>query len=163
MSSLKQNLDRAWAQVQAGWNNLVSKASNALTHFVHRKEDEDDAQSRALLRASPEWALLAAEVHESGDDVTVRLEVPGMEPDDLDIEVIDRTLIVRGRKQISRERKEGRYHITECAYGSFERRLPLPAEVQADKAEASYRKGVLTLVLPKSERERVRRIPVKHG
>ena len=53
MSSLKQNLDRAWAQVQAGWNNLVAKASNALTRFRHREEDEQDEQSRALLRTSP--------------------------------------------------------------------------------------------------------------
>ncbi|RMG35277.1 MAG: Hsp20/alpha crystallin family protein [Gammaproteobacteria bacterium] len=163
MSSLKQNLDRAWSQVQAGWNNLVSKASNALTHFSHRKEDEADAQSRALLRSSPEWGLLAAEVHESGDDVTVRLEVPGLEPADLDVEVVDRTLIVRGQKQISHERKEGRYHITECAYGSFERRLPLPAEVDPGQAKASYKKGVLTLELPKSEHEKVRRIPIAKG
>ncbi len=163
MSSLKQNLDRAWSQVQAGWNNLVSKASNALTHFRHRQEDESDEQSRALLRSSPEWALLAAEVHESADEVTVRLEIPGMNPDDLDVEVIDRTLVVRGQKQVSHARKEGRYHITECAYGSFERRLPLPAEVDPGQARASYEKGILTLELPKSERERVRRISIAKG
>ncbi len=163
MSSLKQNLDRAWAQVQAGWNNLVAKASNALTRFRYREEDEQDAQSRALLHASPEWALLAAELHESSDEVSVRLEVPGMEPEDLEVQVIDRTLIVSGHKQIRRERKEGRYHITECAYGRFERRLPLPAEVEVDRAEASYHKGVLTLILPKTERERVRRIPISRG
>jgi len=163
MSSLKQNLDRAWAQVQAGWNNLVAKASNALTRFRYREDDQEDEQSRALLHASPEWALLAAELHESSDEVSVRLEIPGMEPEDLEVQVIDRTLIVSGHKQIRRERKEGRYHITECAYGRFERRLPLPAEVEADRAEASYHKGVLTLILPKTERERVRRIPISRG
>ena len=159
MSTLRQNIDRAWAQVQAGWNNLVSKASNALTHFVH-KDGEESAENRELLRSTPEWGLLAAEVYESGEDVTVRLEIPGMDADQFDIEVDDRILTVSGHKAVSSERSEGRYHITECAYGEFTRRLPLPAEVDASKAEASYEKGILTLKLPKTERERVRRIPV---
>lgn len=163
MSNLKQNLDRAWAQVQAGWNNLVSKASNALTRFRHKEEDAKSAESRELLRSTPEWGLLAAEVHESGDEVTVRLEVPGMDADKFDVEVVGRTLIVSGHKAVSNERKEGRYHITECAYGEFERRLPLPAEVDPSKAEASYEKGILTLRLPKTEREKVRRIAINRG
>ncbi len=160
MSSLRQNIDRAWAQVQAGWNNLVSKASNALTRFTHKDEAEQDGETRALLRSTPEWGLLAAEVHESGDDITVRLEVPGMDADAFDVEVADRTLIVSGHKQVQQQRKEGRYHITECAYGEFERRLPLPAEVDSSGAQASYRNGILTLTLPKSERDKVRRIPI---
>ncbi len=162
MSSLRQNIDRAWAQVQAGWNNLVSKASNALTHFVH-KDEEQSAERRDLLRSTPEWGLLAAEVHEDGEQVTVRLEIPGMEADDFDVEVIDRTLIVSGHKHVENSRKEGRYHITECAYGEFERRMPLPAEVDSSKAEASYKRGILTLTLPKTEREKVRRIPIANG
>jgi HSP20 family protein len=159
MSSLRQNLNRTWAQVQAGWNNLVSNASNALTHFVH-KGGENAVDVNELLRSTPEWGLLAAELHESGEQVTVRLEVPGMDSDKFDVKVIDRTLIVSGHKQVESERKEGRYHITECAYGEFERSLPLPVEVDSSKAEASYRNGVLTLTLPKTEREKVRRIPI---
>ena len=162
MSSLRQNLNRTWAQVQAGWNNLVSNASNALTRFVH-KDEEKAAGVHELLRSTPEWGLLAAEVHESGDELTVRLEVPGMESDKFDVKVLDRTLIVSGHKQVESERKEGRYHITECAYGEFERRLPLPVEVDSSKAEASYRNGVLTLTLPKTEREKVRRIHISNA
>lgn len=156
MSSLRQNINRAWTQVQIGWNNLVSKASNALTHFTHK----DTEGNRELLRDTPEWGLLAAELHESGDQVTVRLEIPGMDADKFDIEVVDRVLIVSGHKQVQQEHKEGRYHITECAYGEFERRLPLPAEVDSSKSEAHYKNGVLTLNLPKTEQEKVRRIPI---
>ncbi len=159
MTSLRQNIDRAWAQVQAGWNNLVSNASNALTRFIH-KDEENRSGIRELVRSTPEWGLLSAEVHESGDTVTVRLEVPGMEADKFDIEVDERILTVSGHKRVSHEHREGRYHITECAYGEFERRLPLPAEVDSKHASASYKRGILTLTLPKSEREKVRRIPV---
>ena len=162
MSSLRQNIDRAWAQVQAGWNNLVSKASNALTRFVH-KDEENRVEVHDLVRSTPEWGLLAAEVHESGEDVTVSLEVPGMEADDFDIEVVDRVLTVSGHKHVESERREGRYHITERAYGEFQRSIPLPAEVDASQAEASYRKGILTLKLPKTEREKVKRIPISNG
>jgi len=162
MTSLRQNIDRAWAQVQVGWNNLVSKASNALTRFTHREEEKAPGV-RELVHSTPEWGLLAAEVHESGEAVTVRLEVPGMDADKFDVEVIDRILIVSGHKQVRHEHKEGRYHITECAYGEFERRLPLPAEVDSSQAQASYKSGILTLTLPKSEREKVRRIPVDNG
>ena len=159
MSSLRQNIDRTWAQVQSGWNNLVSKASNALTRFVH-KDEENTADVRELLRSTPEWGLLAAEVHESGDNVTVRLEVPGMDADKFDVQVVNRTLIVSGHKQVEHKHKEGHYHISECAYGEFERRLPLPVEVDSSQAEANYKKGILTLKLPKTEREKVRRIPI---
>lgn len=162
MTSLRQNLNRTWAQVQSGWNNLVSTASNALTRFVH-KDEEKSAGAHELLHSTPEWGLLSAELHESGDELTLRLEVPGMEADKFDVQVIDRTLIVSGHKRVESERKEGRYHITECAYGEFERRLPLPVEVDSSKAQASYRHGVLTLTLPKTEREKVRRIPISNG
>lgn len=72
------------------------------------------------------------------------------------------TLIVRGEKRSeSEEQTRGRYR-RECYYGSFDRRIPLPAEVDPDQARAKFRKGVLTVTLPKTAeaRRRVRRIPV---
>lgn len=159
MTGLRENIDRAWGQLQVGWNNLVSKASNALTRFT-RDDGEQDEDARTLMRLSPDWGLLAAEVRETETEVRVRLEVPGMNPDDLDIQVHGRTLSVAGEKQVQREADEGRYHVTECAYGRFQRQLPLPCEVDADATHAEYRKGVLSLRLPKVEKARVRRIPI---
>ena len=96
-----------------------------------------------------------------GDKVVVRLEAPGMEGADFDIEVVENYLVIRGQKNIERERTDGRYHILECAYGSFERALPLPEDVVADKAKASYKRGVLRVELPKSAAARHRRIDVQ--
>ena len=83
-----------------------------------------------------------------------------MQAGDLDVQVLGKVLLVSGEKQVQRESDAGHYHVTECAYGRFERRIPLPAEVDAGGTQADYSAGVLTLRLPKSTRERVRRIPI---
>ena len=156
---VRENIDRAWGQVQTGWQHLVQKASDALTRFTSSNQ-EADADTRALLRLSPDWGLLAAEVRETGSEVRVRVEVPGMQTGDIDVQVLGKLLLVSGEKKVQRETDEGRYHVTECAYGSFERRIPLPAEVDAEATRAEYTSGVLTLRLPKSAHAQVRRIPI---
>lgn len=158
-TGLRQNLDRAWGQLQAGWNNLVSKASDALTRFTGGEEEQDE-DARMLRRLSPDWGLLAAELRETEGELRVRLEIPGMDPDGLDVQVHGQVLRIAGEKQVQREADQGRYHVTECAYGRFERQLPLPCEVDPAKTRAEYRKGVLMLHLPKLERAKVRRIPI---
>ena len=68
--------------------------------------------------------MLAADVQETDDEVTVRLEVPGMEAGDLDLEVIDQTLRVSGEKRVHSEDTRGRMDVLESAYGRFERLVP---------------------------------------
>ncbi|RMG28981.1 MAG: Hsp20/alpha crystallin family protein, partial [Gammaproteobacteria bacterium] len=104
---------------------------------------------------------LPAEVRESDDRVEVRLEVPGMEAADFDIAVLGNALHVRGVKRVETESVQGRYHVLECAYGEFERVIPLPAEVDEARAQARYRRGVLHLRLPKLHRGPQVRIPVE--
>ena len=81
--------------------------------------------------------------------MVVRLEAPGLDADEIDLQVRDKFLVVRGEKRQQRERAEGNYQILECAYGSFERSIPLPTEVDASKAKADYKRGVLQVELPK--------------
>jgi len=94
--------------------------------------------------------VLACEVLDNDDKIVVRLEAPGMDKDDFDLQMIENYLLVRGEKQMTKERSQGGYHISECAYGRFERAIPLPAEVDVKKAKASYKRGVLRVELPKS-------------
>jgi HSP20 family protein len=162
MSTLRNSLGRAWDQVQAGWSHLVQKASDALTRFTS-SDDGADPDTRTLLRLSPDWGLLAAEVRETDKDVRVRLELPGMQAGDIDVQVHGKLLKVSGEKQVQRQSDEGRYHVTECAYGSFERQIPLPAEVDTGATQADYQSGVLTLRLPKATTARVRRIPISRA
>ena len=75
---------------------------------------------------------------------------------DFDIQIEDDALVVRGEKRFERESTEGRWRVLQCAFGHFQRNVPLPAAVVADAARASYRDGVLRIEMPKQQRGRPR-------
>ena len=159
---LREGLNEAWDTLLDGWQRLYHRASGAITRFTPGKKarKHDNQTSHEIAVRSAGWGVLAAEVFDDDDQIVVRLEAPGLEKSDFDLEVLDNYLIVSGEKQIGRERTEGRYHITECAYGRFERAIPLPDEVESARARASYKNGVLRIELPKSASRRRRRITV---
>ncbi len=162
LQQLREGVDRAWEGLQAGWRALTQRAASALTRFLPGEAPADD-DGRSLVSTSPGWGLLAAEIREDDEEVCVRLEVPGMQADQLEIQVLDRILVVSGEKRVAREERRGRYHVTERAYGRFERALPLPTEVDEARAGADYQNGVLTVRIPKHARVSSRRIPVRGG
>jgi len=104
---------------------------------------------------------MAAEVFDDDDKVIVRLEAPGMDKKEFDLQVIDDVLIVRGEKRIQKEHTEGHYHVKECAYGRFERAIGLPDEVDSNKAQADYKNGILRIELPKAANKRRKRTKVE--
>jgi len=162
LQQLREGMNQAWDALVDGWRDLYRRASNAITRFTpHTPKGELVAgdKEEIAIRSSG-WGVLAAEIFDDDDRVIVRIEAPGMEPDDFKLEVVDDMLVVRGEKQLQRERTEGRYHISECAYGSFERAIQLPDEVESKKASARYRRGVLRVELPKSVARRRQRIKV---
>ena len=83
----------------------------------------------------------------------VSLELPGMGPDDVEIDVRDGILIVRGEKSVEETSEDEGFYRTERSFGSFERAIPLPAEVDVAHTEASFKKGVLKVKLPKAKPE----------
>jgi len=164
MSTL-ENMRRGLGQMRdslvEGWQHLHDRAAQAVTRFnpIHRGGDVETREDLVMQRAA-RWGLVAAEMRETDTDIVVNLEAPGMEGEDFDISVVEDHLVVRGEKRISKERSEGSYHIMECAYGRFERVLALPVSVDEGKARAKYRRGVLTITLPKSRTAARRRISV---
>jgi HSP20 family protein len=146
-----------WESLAAGWHELWQRAGNALTRFHPTPQPDDSDEQSRVRREASQWGILAAEVSTGGDSIDVMLEVPGMEPEDFDIEVSDGHLIVRGEKRIERERRDGRYVLTERAYGRFERRVALPEPVDNGAANASYKRGVLRITLPKLTRSAPKR------
>lgn len=146
ITELKQGLSEGWKSLTQGWQR-----------FRRERLPEVDA-----LPLPANWGLIAGEVFEDDDRVVVRLEAPGMEVEDFDLHVYGRVLTVRGEKRSMRESKDGRYSMLECAYGSFERAVELPADVDVDTAKARYRRGVLRVELPKvrSAAPRHRRVEV---
>ena len=135
-----------------GWDYLRRHATRAMTRFTPQsRHREVESAEDHFMQQAPRWGMLMAEMRETDSDVIVRLEVPGMENDDFDIAVVDDQLMVRGEKKFQRERAEGNYHVMECAYGSFERTLPLPVAVSEAQASARYRRGILEITLPKQQ------------
>jgi HSP20 family protein len=105
----------------------------------------------------------AVEVFEREGRLVIRADLPGLTKDDIHVELKDDAVTIRGeRRHEHEERREGYFH-SERSYGSFFRRVPLPEGVQADKADASFRDGVLEVTMPAPPREasRARRIEVK--
>lgn len=147
-----------------GWQELRQRAGSALTRFRAGAGQEDvETRGERLAQSAPGWAFLPVEINEQGDRVEVRLEVPGLEPDDIELYVEGGHLVVAGEKQVERELTEGRYHVMERAYGHFRRLVPLPCEVLDDRARASYRRGVLRVSLPRRAPDHGRRIRVQPG
>lgn len=165
LKQLKHGLERAMESIADGWRQLLDHASDALTRFtpVQRNGGELETAEEQVAHHSSRWGLLTAQLQETEDAVVLRLEAPGMEPDGFDISVEDDYLVISGEKRVQREQQEGRYHLLECAYGRFERAIPLPVAVDENAARASYRHGVLQVTLPKRTGHRPIRIDVSAG
>jgi HSP20 family protein len=109
---------------------------------------------------SGEW-LPSLDVSETKNEIVVKAEVPGMDPKNIDISLSNGTLTIKGEKKQEREEKEEDYHLVERSYGSFMRSIVLPTEVKQDKINASYKNGILKVVLPKSEEARKKEVKIK--
>ena len=101
------------------------------------------------------------DVRETDKEVRVSAELPGMDEKDIEVELTDGGLTIRGEKKDEREGKENGYHALERSYGSFCRTVSLPADVEADKATAEFKKGVLTVIVPKTPQAESRRKKVQ--
>ena len=105
------------------------------------------------------WAP-PVDIYENGDSLVLKAELPGINPDDVEIRVEDNTLYLKGERKFEKEVKEQNYHRVERTYGTFTRTFTLPNSVDADKVNASYKDGVLTLTMPKKEEAKPKTIKI---
>ena len=103
----------------------------------------------------------AVDVFDTQDAVVIKAELPGMKVDDIQIEVDDNVLTLKGERTFEEKVDDERYYRVERRYGSFQRSLALPQGVKADDIQATYEDGVLRVTVPRSEAEKPRRIEVK--
>jgi HSP20 family protein len=159
---VKQGAEQAWESLAEGWRALRTRASGALTRFRRNDGAAPGEFASSVDRfESAGWGLMAADIRQDDDRVVVRIEAPGMSREDLHIDVDRDRLCVWGEKRVDSESRDGDYHLVQCAYGSFRRDLMLPQSVDADRATASYRDGVLRIEIPRLDRDRGRRIVVQ--
>lgn len=122
------------------------------------------------VRTRPVWAeeeitqgswVPPVDVYETADSIVLKAELPGIGKEDINVEVKDNTLTLRGEKKIEKEVKEENYYRAERSYGTFQRAFTLPSTVQADKVKAKFKDGVLEISLPKIEEAKPKQIKVE--
>ena len=103
----------------------------------------------------------AVEVADTTDAVVVKAQVPGISKDNLQVNVTDNTLTLKGEMKEEEKKEEKNYSRREFRYGAFARTITLPVVVQADKTTAQLKDGVLEVTIPKAEQAKVKEIPIK--
>ena len=101
------------------------------------------------------------DLYEEKDEIVAKVELPGIGKDEVQVNITDHLLTIKGEKKKEAEIKEEDYYRSERAFGSFTRTLELPRAVQVEKAQASFKNGVLEIRLPKTEEAKRKEIKVK--
>lgn len=123
----------------------------------------DDALAPSMRRENGLTFMPAAELKETDEAVHLKLEVPGLESKDLDIQVTADSVSISGERRSETKTEEKGVFRSEFRYGRFERVIPLPTRIDNQKVQANYKDGILTLTLPKMEDERRKAVKVNLG
>jgi HSP20 family protein len=108
--------------------------------------------------------LPQVEVSERNGTLSIRADLPGLTRNDIDVDITDDAVVIRGERQQVKEENEEGYYRSERSYGSFYREIPLPTGVNPEEANATFRDGVLEITMPAFERQtRSRRIEIGEG
>jgi HSP20 family protein len=133
--------------------------------FENLREEMEEMIARAF---GDEGGLLSGErmvpsldLSETDGSLEVRMDVPGVDPKDLDIQVNGNLLTICGQRKEEHEEKGKTFHRVERRTGSFSRSVTLPAAVEEEGVEAQYKNGILTVTLPKTDTAKGKRIPIK--
>ena len=147
------------------WKRNKDKQSKELRREIDNIYDrffEPDFLPSTYLFGKGKWGP-KLDISEGRKDITVKAEIPGIEAKDLDISIDGRLLNIRGEKRQEQTEKEETYYRVERSYGCFNRTIELPAEVDPDKVDASYKKGILKIKLRKMKSSETKRIKVTTG
>lgn len=104
---------------------------------------------------------VAADVYETNGDICVEMALPGIKPEDVAISVAGNTVSISGETQEEEKEERKNYYQRQLRYGSFSETIMLPTDVQSEKADATYRNGVIKVTLPKSEDKRGKQIKIR--
>ncbi len=138
--SLRQEVDRLFEDFFRGWprpwaGSMLTTAEGAFAPTIALRETEKD--------------------------LVLTAEVPGLQKEDVDVNILEQSVTIRGERKEEKETKEQNYHYRESSFGSFQRVVPLPVPVVAEKAKATLKDGVLTLTLPKAEPSKPKGVKIK--
>ncbi len=121
----------------------------------------DDSKSDDFFEDTEVPGQLAVDVYQTKDNIYVVAPVPGVSKGDVDLSIVENTLTIRGSRSSNKEVNEGDYFVQECYWGEFSRSIILPVPVKEEGAEAELRDGMLTVRIPKTEQDKVKKIAIK--
>jgi HSP20 family protein len=142
-------------------NSPISKLKDQAEALI-----EEDFFQTVTESAGEDWLTeaegqLAVDVYQTKDELVIKAPIAGVKPDDIDIAITDDVVTVKGHRQDSKEVESEHYFAQECYWGAFSRSVILPVATVSDKAQASFKNGILTIRLPKADQAKVRKIQVK--
>jgi HSP20 family protein len=103
----------------------------------------------------------ALDVYEEKDEIVIKAELPGMDKNDIEVNISDSELTVKGEKKKEETIDEENYYRCERSYGAFVRSVELPTDVKADKVKASFKNGILEIRMPKTEEAKTKEVKIK--
>ncbi|MBI2024874.1 MAG: Hsp20/alpha crystallin family protein [Candidatus Harrisonbacteria bacterium] len=132
---------------------LVKSDGSALKTKKHDVEEDffDDTEGQLMV-----------DLYQTPDEIILETPVAGVKPEDLDIAITNESVTIKGKREKERRVKDEDYFYQECYWGRFSRSIVLPQEVDAEKAEAAIKAGVLTIKLPKLNRQRTKKIRIRY-
>jgi HSP20 family protein len=135
--------------------NLFDSFRNEMEDLFDKFFSDEGANGQAVKAWAPRM-----DVEETDKEILVKADLPGVDPKDVDIQIVDNVLTVRGGKEEKKEEKKKNYHRTERFVGQFYRSIALPAGTDADKVSASCANGTVTISIPKRPEAQPKKIAV---
>ena len=144
------------------WEIAPWRRSGSLRPFWGNMEDFWNRlfEDFPMMERGRDW-MPSVDISETEEKIHVKAELPGLEAKDIDVDVTDNVLNLRGEKKMEEEKEEERYYCRERYSGSFQRSFRLPAGVESDKVDAEFKNGILTIDIPKSAESKQKKIEIK--
>lgn len=134
--------------------SIQDRMNRLFDNIIVRSKGDEDTLARGV------WSP-PVDIYETEDSIVLKAELPGVNKDDVSVEVKDNLLILRGERKFEKDVKEENYHRMERAYGAFQRSFTLPNIVDKEKVKAKYKDGVLEIALPKASEAKLKQIKVE--
>ena len=132
----------------------------SLRSEMSRLSREMDRLMGGVTAASTTGVFPPLNLYDDGESIVVRAEIPGIDPDDLEIHATLNSLTIKGERKQPEKKERASFHRRERSHGTFSRTINLPQEIDADKVHANYKLGVLDVLLPKAEATKPRKIAI---
>ena len=142
------------------WRGFRSEFDRLFDEFFNPQRGLSTTQGQG--KGGTFWAP-AVDVSENGENFVVHAELPGIKQEDIDIELENNVLTLKGQRKFERKDEKENYHFVERSYGSFYRSFTLPRNVDPNGIQASFTDGVLTISIPKAEEAKPRKVQIGSG